>query len=161
MKTILFWLGLVVFLAAGAWIVREKEQLLAHGRPVLLKLAPVDPRSLMQGDYMALRYDLDNQLPKGKDIPSRGRVIVRLDGDGVGQFARLDDGRPLAADEVALKYTRKGDFRIASESFFFEEGMGPVYQAAKFAELKVDDRGTCLLAALRDEKRELLGKGNP
>lgn len=161
MKTILFWLGLVVFLASGAWIVWDKEQILAHGRVVLLRLAPVDPRSLMQGDYMVLRYDLENQLPKGKDAPARGRIIVRLDADGIGSFVRLDDGSPLAADEAALKFTRKGDYRIASESFFFQEGMSSVFQSAKFAELRVDERGRCLLKALRDSERVLLGEGKP
>ncbi|MFX7329222.1 GDYXXLXY domain-containing protein, partial [Acinetobacter baumannii] len=34
----------------------QKEMLLKEGQLVLLPLAPVDPRSLMQGDYMALRY---------------------------------------------------------------------------------------------------------
>ncbi len=29
---------------------------------VLLRLAPVDPRSLMQGDYMRLNYELARQL---------------------------------------------------------------------------------------------------
>lgn len=161
MKAILFWLGLVVFLASGAWIVWDKEQILAHGRVVLLRLAPVDPRSLMQGDYMVLRYDLEDQLPKGEGAPVRGRIVVKLDGSNVATFARMDDGSPLAADEAALKFTRKGDYRIASESFFFQEGMSSVFQSAQFAELRVDERGRCLLKALRDRERMVLGEENP
>ena len=38
------------------WSVAQKERLLERGRIVLLELAPVDPRSLMQGDYMALQF---------------------------------------------------------------------------------------------------------
>lgn len=161
MKAILFWLGLVVFLASGAWIVWDKEHILAHGRIVLLRLAPVDPRSLMQGDYMVLRYDLEDQLPKGEGAPVRGRIVVKLDASNVATFARMDDGSPLAADEAALKFTRKGDYRIASESFFFQEGMSSVFQSAQFAELRVDERGRCLLKALRDRERTVLGEGNP
>ena len=37
----------------GIW---QKEQLIAHGQPVFVELAPVDPRSLMQGDYMRLEF---------------------------------------------------------------------------------------------------------
>ena len=36
--------------------IAARERQLASGRLVYLELAPVDPRSLMQGDYMALRY---------------------------------------------------------------------------------------------------------
>src|SRR5690606_19512775 len=39
------------------------ERTLRDGQLVLLELAPVDPRSLMQGDYMALRFAVDAQLP--------------------------------------------------------------------------------------------------
>jgi hypothetical protein len=34
----------------------EKETVIARGQPVFVELAPVDPRSLMQGDYMRLAY---------------------------------------------------------------------------------------------------------
>lgn len=40
----------------------NKEKILSEGRLVLLKLAPVDPRSLMQGDYMNLRFEIENTL---------------------------------------------------------------------------------------------------
>ena len=36
--------------------VQQFEDVLATGKPVVLKIAPVDPRSLMQGDYMVLNY---------------------------------------------------------------------------------------------------------
>ena len=39
-------------------LVYQKEQHLSNGEVVLLELAPVDPRSLMQGDYMRLRFAL-------------------------------------------------------------------------------------------------------
>src|SRR5690606_10833586 len=49
--------GLLLILAVvnvGIW---QRERILATGRTVVLALAPVDPRSLMQGDYMALRFE--------------------------------------------------------------------------------------------------------
>ena len=33
-----------------------KEQIVRNGETVLLRIAPRDPRSLLQGDYIALRY---------------------------------------------------------------------------------------------------------
>ena len=44
-------LGLLLILLAVNWSIYKQEQVLAQGKTVLLKLAPVDPRSLMQGDY--------------------------------------------------------------------------------------------------------------
>lgn len=54
--------GLALVLAISAQDVGRKEHLLSTGVPVVLELAPVDPRSLMQGDYMALRFAVVNQL---------------------------------------------------------------------------------------------------
>ena len=44
--------GLVLILAFFNWSVVQKEALLRDGTPLLIELAPVDPRSLIQGDYM-------------------------------------------------------------------------------------------------------------
>ena len=68
----------------------QKERHLAEGEIVYLELAPVDPRSLIQGDYMALNFALGNQVlnalaqqaavPEGKSQQARnGAVIVQLD----------------------------------------------------------------------------------
>ncbi len=41
--------GLLLVVAVLVGLVLRKESVLAHGTSVLLELAPVDPRSLMQG----------------------------------------------------------------------------------------------------------------
>ena len=48
--------NLVLVLGVVNWITQDKEDLLQNGRVVLLEVGKYDPRSLMQGDYMALRY---------------------------------------------------------------------------------------------------------
>ena len=48
-------LGAVLVLGGINVAIWQKQQTLSHGQLILLKLAPVDPRSLMQGDYMILR----------------------------------------------------------------------------------------------------------
>ncbi len=45
----------------------KNESVLNDGEIVLLKLRPVDPRSLMQGDYMALRFSLGDDVRRGKE----------------------------------------------------------------------------------------------
>ncbi|MCA9681575.1 MAG: GDYXXLXY domain-containing protein [Myxococcales bacterium] len=171
---------LSVGLVAGAtW---QKERVLATGKTVLLPLAPVDPRSLMQGDYMSLRYALEQEIRAGTeavptdvdmgmdlffttelpDIPRHGHLVIRLDADGVGHYARLDDGSTLAADELRLEYRLRQDWggflRIGGESFFFEEGTADLYEGARYGELVVADDGEAVLVGLRDEQREILGR---
>ena len=51
-SSILIIANLVLLLVYFNWSVYQKEQTLKEGQLVLLQLAPVDPRSLMQGDYM-------------------------------------------------------------------------------------------------------------
>src|SRR5690606_22795049 len=50
--------GLVLVLTVVNVDIYRKESLLAEGKPVILQLRPVDPRSLMQGDYMALNFQV-------------------------------------------------------------------------------------------------------
>ena len=56
--------AVVLVLAAVNWKIAAKERIKTHGEIVLLDLAPVDPRSLMQGDYMALRFALTRDLDR-------------------------------------------------------------------------------------------------
>ena len=51
-------LGAFIVLALVNLQIFGKEAIIRDGRTVLLRLAPVDPRSLIQGDYMALRYGI-------------------------------------------------------------------------------------------------------
>ena len=61
-------MSLVMVLGFVNWEIFKKEKHLAEGRTVFLELAVVDPRSLIQGDYMALRFRLadavHDALPK-------------------------------------------------------------------------------------------------
>ncbi|MEY4484068.1 MAG: hypothetical protein RL693_1520, partial [Verrucomicrobiota bacterium] len=81
MKLPLFWIGAVVVALACNVLIFQKEQTLANGRQVFLKLAPVDPRSLMQGDYMSLRYEIARKFEPEK-INKDGRLIVEVDARG-------------------------------------------------------------------------------
>ena len=160
-RAALFWFGLLLCLGVPAGLIVQKETLLSTGRVVLLPLAPVDPRSLMQGDYMDLRYRVANDYTDavgGETEPAeRGTLIVRLDEHGVATFSRLDTGGPLEPAEQRLKYRNShGSARFGAESYFFEEGRADYYATAKFGELRVSERGDALLAGLRDSDRNPL-----
>lgn len=158
-KAIAIAAGLAI-LGAANWTIHERENLLAEGRLVLLELAPVDPRSLMQGDYMALRFKAaDDAFGRGRlDKVDDGRIVVKLDERGVGRYVRRDAGEPLAGDESALRYrVRDGKVKFATNAFFFQEGHAKHYERARFGEMRVAPSGELLLTGLRGENLERLG----
>jgi hypothetical protein len=107
-------LAAVALLAVIDAGIAARETQLASGTPVLLELVPVDPRSLIQGDFMRLSYRVvRDAFPDRVAIPQYGdgRMVVTLDARGVGHFIRFDDGAPLGAHEVRLRYrVRAGVF---------------------------------------------------
>jgi uncharacterized membrane-anchored protein len=150
-------LGLLLCLGVPAALVVHKEGVLRDGRRVLLKLAPRDPRSLMQGDYMVLRYAVAGEV-RGEEWGLDGRLVLTIDGDDVGALARRDDGRALAPGEVRLRYRiRKRGVRLGAESFFFQEGQAELYAQAEYGELRVAPSGEAVLVGLRDAERRPLG----
>ncbi len=123
---------IAVILAVMNTAIWQKEQMLAEGETVYLKLAPVDPRSLMQGDYMRLRYAIDNQLPRDRKINS-DKVVIKTNAKAIAEFVRLDDGSPLAEGEKRFKL---GQLRfwvgVKPNSFFFQEGHAKLYENAEY-----------------------------
>jgi uncharacterized membrane-anchored protein len=149
MRNALLFGGLALVLATVNISIVRKETLLANGAVVLVELAPVDPRSLIQGDYMRLEYDLASNAEVS--WPRDGRMVVRLDERGVARFVRRDDGSPLAAGERLLQYRRRARrIRVGSDAFFFQEGHAARYANAKYGELRVDRSGGSVLVGLRD-----------
>ncbi len=150
--------GLLWVLAISGWNIVENENILAQGRIVRLELAPVDPRSLMQGDYMAINYAVQNAV-RGTSPREDGFVVMRLDERGVGQYLRTQPAaEPLATGEIALRYRIRGrNVRIATNAFFFQEGDEPKYRHARFGEFRIGNSGEPRLVALLDASLQKLG----
>jgi len=150
----------LVLLVAVNLGIASRERLVEHGRVVLLELAPVDPRSLMQGDYMALRFRVADGASVGAQFLqfADGRLVLAVDGRGIGTFQRLDTGAPLAAGEALLRYRiREGEVKLATNAFFFEEGRGDDYAKARYGEFRVAADGDAILTGLRDAELAPLG----
>ena len=149
----------LLLLAAVNVTIYQRETLLSSGRVVLLELAPVDPRSLMQGDYMALRFQVANHAFAGQNFMKLedGYLVVAVDERDVASFVRFDDGSTLAENEVLLRYRiRNGQSRFATNAFFFQEGHARDYEQAKFGEFRVARDGESILTHLRDEQLNVL-----
>ena len=152
---------LLVILAVMNFSIVGKEQHLKQGDTVYLKLAPVDPRSLMQGDYMALRFDAADQLYSALQSSSNktlknthdGQIVVKLDDNKVGTFQRIYQGKPLQENELLLNYrVRDDNIKFATNAFFFEEGTAELYEQARYGEFKVSEKGELLLNAMFTEQ---------
>ncbi len=156
-------LALVLVVAnGGIW---QREKLLATGKVVILELAPVDPRSLMQGDYMALNFAAGREVTRlrlGADrsddesvmgFEPDGYVMLAVDGRGVSQAVRIQpDAKPHADTEVPLRYrVRDNSVRIVTNAYFFPEGEAKRYEVARFGELRVAENGEALLVRMLGE----------
>ena len=156
----------LVLLFFGFNIVKN-EKVLSEGEIVLLELRPVDPRSLMQGDYMTLHYEVCNHI-YGLEAESNKFCVVQLDDDRVAHFVSLtnDAAVALREDELLLRYSLEKNswgekfYTIGSDSYFFQEGTAIKYETAKYGMLKVVTKGemigTCSLVGLCDENKKLI-----
>ena len=155
---ILIIVNLVILLGYFNWSVFKKEQTLEEGQLVLLELAPVDPRSLMQGDYMRLNYAEVGKDSIVENSPERGYAVLRIGSNHVGQIIRLQkSAKPLHENEFIIKYkTANGRVSLGAESFFFEEGQDSIYDQALYGGLKVDDKGESILIGLYNDRLQLI-----
>ncbi|MBK8635115.1 MAG: GDYXXLXY domain-containing protein [Saprospiraceae bacterium] len=130
----------------------NKEKMLDEGKLLLLELAPVDPRSLMQGDYMSLNYAISTGVAVDS-ISKRGYCVVKLDSLGVAQRLRIQPEKtPLNDDEWLIAYHNSAwNMNIGAESYFFQEGTADKYAEAKYGGIKVDGQGNSLLIGLYGE----------
>jgi uncharacterized membrane-anchored protein len=160
MRNKIFIAAAVVILLIINGLIAGKERLLSEGKTIFLDLAPVDPRSLMQGDYMALRYRIADEVEKMMpQVPNDGCIVVEIAGSGAAKYRRIHDSAvPIGKDEHLLRYrTRNGRVRIGAESFFFQEGRAKLYEKAHFGELCVAESGDSVLVGLRGDYFEKLG----
>ena len=167
--------SLMAILALITLTITKNERHLTTGTPVLLALAPVDPRGFMQGDYMALSYALERDVLTALEhnpnsFPNNdGFVIVKIDEHNVGHFVRLVSNHSdisrnkLAANELAVFYrVRNNSVYIATNAFFFQEGHAESFEAAKYGLFRVNENGKPLLTNMVNDKFEIIkGSANP
>ncbi len=131
--------------------VREAETVLREGRIIFIALRPVDPRSLVQGDYMAIAFDTDH-LP-ASNTGGETRAIADVDSRGVATLQRISaPGETVSPEQVIVKLRRKsGRWFVGSDAWFFEEGHGKDFVGAKFGQFRVGADGRLFLTGLADQ----------
>lgn len=149
MKTKAIWLAIIVGLQllwmAGVTI--SKETHLASGATALLETVPVDPRDLLRGDYLTLRYkvsdiptNLFDSLPPGAvtNLPVLSGKPVYIVLEKRGEFheavAASFEPPPRADTRLVMTGTVESDrwrwrgngigVRYGIEQYFVREGTG-------------------------------------
>jgi uncharacterized membrane-anchored protein len=138
----------------GIW---QKETLIAEGKPVFIELGPVDPRSLMQGDYMRLAFDVP-AIERDRFVGTqRPRAVGKIDARGVLTLERLDQGGAPAPGEIGIELTRAGNrWTVATDAWYFKEGGGARLANARYGEFRVAPDGRALLVGMRGPQLEKL-----
>ena len=164
---------LIALLGAVNYKVQQFEDVLATGKPVVLKIAPADPRSLMQGDYMVLNYAILSELQQSQFLsesnesnettgidelsPSgkKAYILVHLDKNHVATLCEAQSEIPTdfkhCTPNVYLPIRYRGwSPELPSQDYFFAEGKGEYYAQSEYAEYRFKD-GILLLARLLDK----------
>ena len=162
-------------------LIVQHEWHLAKSESIFVELAPVDPRSILQGDYMALNYQLHfagldasiSGITAGSEISIQEfkyqphimsyvlldtqRRVIKTSFD-----SRILQAHPATSTRLSLKNPQNTFEALypAANSFMFAEGLEPCYRNAKFAELKVKEDGKALLVDLVDSQLKPLNCEN-
>lgn len=139
----------------------KSERLLANGDLIKLELAPVDPRSLLQGDYLILRYSAISTL-KLDDESWNERVIVGLqeNANGVyeysGHFVKgkivPEDMKKKADVWITGKFKGYENIEYGIENYFVPEGTGlELQEKMKYAYIRVAENGDALLVEVSED----------
>ena len=128
------------------------EDILRHGRTVFIALRPIDPRSLLQGDYMAVAFATE-RLPTPSSLQNREVFgIASLDSRSIATLQRIANTHETKRDdEIALQLrTKSRRWFVGSDAWYFEEGRGKPFEAAKFGSFRIGANGRPLLVGLVD-----------
>ncbi|QNK66659.1 GDYXXLXY domain-containing protein [Variovorax sp. PAMC26660] len=148
--------GVATLLVANVAIF-DKENTIRNGRPVFVRLAPVDPRSLMQGDYMRLNFALPDRwsLSERPDGGHRPTVLVRPDPALPSAYTlhlpSADEPRQDGDLEVPLS-AKDGNWVFVTDAWFFKEGDAERFTHARYGEFRILPNGSALLVGMADEQ---------
>lgn len=164
-------LGALLVLGGVNYSIWHKERIKRDGEIIFIDLTPVDPRSLMQGDYMTLNFRLAQEIerslpaavantddarrqPAGtaNERPRNGEIrtaSITLDGKRIASLAAAGAGNTRT-----IRYRMRNDrVWLGTNAFFFEEGRAEQYAKARYGEFRLDAAsGEAVLVGLRNSE---------
>ncbi|WP_110114023.1 GDYXXLXY domain-containing protein [Bacillus sp. CGMCC 1.16541] len=136
--------------------VTKSERLLANGKTVTLQLEPLDPRSLLQGDYVILRFTISRvELTQEPNYNEKIKVGLVENEQGIYEYrtyvAKDQNINDQADVWINGRYKGSGNVEYGIENYFIAEGTGrDVEENAKYAKVKVGENGDALLIELEE-----------
>ncbi len=158
----------LVYVNLNTW---QSQQIKLRGEILFLELAPVDPLSLVQGQYMRLRFAIEKRYdstPEDQEVIQNGHgnvlAVISLDDKRIGTLTGLlapnrRQQQQHGDDTLELQvHTRLFDFdtgsywiHIKQNSFLFQENTEDRYAEAKYGMFRVEEDGRYILVDLADE----------
>lgn len=137
---IAFWATVAGQLILLLAFVGYKENIIRSGTSVVLQTVPVDPRSLLQGDFAILNYRISRLSEWVVDRKPGDTFYVELrEGeDGVWEATDYNQGKPYK-DEIIIKGTvdSRGGLDFGIGTYFVPEGTGHIIQRAQDVKVRV------------------------
>lgn len=126
----------------------QSEQTIKNGKLVFFEIVPIDPRSIIQGDYMTLNYNISSQ--GDKKMPSSGVAYIGINKEQIvveiNQDSTLLD---KSLRVLPIQYTKVGSrLRFGIESYLFQEGKAKSFEKAKYSGVRINATGNCILVGL-------------
>ena len=164
-KKILLIINIVILFVVTGFSANKEEGYKKSNSYFYLELAPVDPRSLLQGDYMTLNYDItdkaqeiifngiyDSKDENNKFLDMRkGYIVVSLDENKVAKFVKLSKEKTDEKDLLFIAFKSDGfNVNINANSYLFQEGTGDKYENARYSKVVLVDN-KLRLVDLRDK----------
>ena len=145
-----FIISALLCLGMAGWTYRTyAAQKLAY--TFYLEMAPADPRALLSGDYMQLRYAFEN---KAENKEAKLCAVQKTRERKAGELQEITQAGVLTLNAegtecVVIPY-EYGRYRVPHQ-FFFQEGTGQKYQNARYAAVKKIGKNTLSVVGLADE----------
>jgi uncharacterized membrane-anchored protein len=162
------WLAIVAVILTLIVInfqINQKLNLIDTGEKLIFPLAPIDPRAIMQGDYMRLRFDLGIKILKRINLANQkinpqalhGLAVVNKDDNDVVSFVDLYHHQALNKNQRLIPYQYKRyQIVFSTDAFYFQEGQASHFQQAKYGEFRYSKNGELILVHLLDKDFKVL-----
>jgi len=159
----LIWIVVLLWITVLSVIIFKHNEITTHGKIVILKTEPVDPRDPFRGDYLNLQYDISTiadpltEIQKKEVLQSRKIYAVLKKEDYYYVLDHFSTTKP----NKNVTYIRGGVWGDLSnmirvqyniESYFVPEGKGIELQTHlgkdMFVEVYVDEMGEAAIKTL-------------
>ena len=160
-KKILLIINIVILFVVTGFSANKEESYKKLDSYFYLELTPVDPRSLLQGDYMTLNYDItdkasdfiynnrtyiydgenENEVEEIRELrkladAKRAYIAVRLDENKVAKFVKITKEKTDEKDLLFIAYKTDGfNVDINASSYLFQERTGDKYQNTRYSKV--------------------------